>query len=296
MLPVSCFAILALILGCANGSVGASAFVSYAFDSAGPEAQQRLRFFLQHGLTKAANLHIDYGLTTVGGCRVMECKTPQKFMTNRHINIVMQQTDIIESGYFGPHSKMLQHIAMDSSRAYDSYILLDSSAAGPLFPAYMPPAWHWASAFVDKLASRVGLVSTFITCSLKDGPRVSPSALALSAFALRTLRDHDHTADNSIRDSIVSDRGHMLTGAMLRNKIGIDTLSLAYSGIDWLNSSMGGCRSNSNSLEENPYRGISVNPFETLFYAGPMKVRIGYMITDATKYMRWSDQRLLRRH
>lgn len=280
---------LATLLACCDAS--GTLFVNYIYQHSFSFSQSNFVFYLRHGMRKSGS--IDYGLLLLGDCASSECLAPTDYVpaeVGKKI-LILRRNGTASDGYVGDHTVMLDYLAYQN-RSYDYYILLDSTAAGPIVPSFLPKSWHWSRAFIDKMNDRVGLVTTSIRCDRKNGPKVAKSAFAISKRALDALKASAAAKPKH------KDRAHLLTKTIISNSIGLDALALAHRGVDWLNQSSSGrhmiCRSNSGSLRDDPYRGISINPLEVVFYAGKRQIRISYMVTDVDKYLQWHDQRYAR--
>ena len=280
---------------------GTKVFVSYAFHERGIKAERNLIFFLTHGVVPSASFDIAFGIVIKGKCTFQVCQNPSAYVQDQSYGKMITVLREDNFGFdFGAHTSMLNHLSREGREDYDYYIFLNCGVIGPILPAYIPASWHWASAFLDKMTTKVGLVGTSIAClPRKDrggyGPKVEGFAFALSAHALHitrkfgtSFRQHKTKVDAILKGEAA------LTNTVMGHNIGIDCLLLAYQGIDWFNESNWNCNNNEYPSREKKYYGISINPLEVLFHKEWWRRKGSVMENYTDNYIMWNDKSLCR--
>ncbi|CAM9098248.1 unnamed protein product, partial [Ectocarpus fasciculatus] len=279
---------------CSSHVEGTAIFVSYAFYNKGLEAPRNLRFFLKHGVRKSDIFDIEYGIVVKGPCECMECSDPGRFLEDSRDRMLITIRNESNQGFdFGAHASMLNYLESEKRLTYDYYIFLNCGVVGPIVPSYMPPSWHWASAFVDKMKHRVGLVSTSIVClPSKDrggyGPKVEGFAFSLSAKALNVVRTNGTSfRQHPTKIHAILHGEFALTKTVMSHNIGIDCLLLAYQGIDWFKPSEWRCNNNKYPSRETFYHGMSIFPLEVIFHKEWWRRKGSVMLNHTERYIQW---------
>jgi len=248
-------------------------FINYAFYSEGFDAQRNFRFYLQNGIKPAVEFKIDYGVVLKGVCELAECLEMKSFLPDPNYSSLITVLKADNNGFdFGSHGKMLKYLHKRRRLNYDFYIFLNCGSVGPILPSYMPPSWHWASAFIGKMTDRVGLVGTSISCLPREdvggyGPIVEGFAFALSASALRTVLRHGTSFNqHKTKRAAIVDGEFALTRTLMRHNVSIDCLLLAYEGIDWFDEKNWGCNGCVYPSREASYFNTTITPLEVIFH------------------------------
>ena len=94
---------------------------------------------------------------------------------------------------FAAHNTTITYLtAVRRLHRYSYFFLLNSSIRGPFVPSYMPPGWQWTQAFIDRLVSNVGVVSSSLVCLPEEdaggpGPKLESWAAATHRRGLDIL-------------------------------------------------------------------------------------------------------------
>lgn len=77
-------------------------------------------------------------------------------------------------------------------RAFEYFLLINSSVRGPFLPTYLPSEVHWTQIFTSKLTADTKLVGSTINCGgaytiSEMQPHIQSYALALDQARPRTL-------------------------------------------------------------------------------------------------------------
>ena len=80
-----------------------------------------------------------------------------------------------------------------------------------------------------------------------------------------------------------------LTKAILDAGYTIDTLQLAYQGVDWRDKRNWKCNGGKHPSRESTYLGISLNPLEDIFHKTFWKGEGTVMKDFSDRYMKWAD-------
>ena len=174
--------------------------------------------------------------------------------------------------------------------AYDVFVALNVGVRGPFFPSYMPPGWHWTSAFADKLEwagelgdvkktagsvnSSVALVGTSLACShilppkgSGRGPRVEGFAFAIARPALlHLLATHQAFAYHRTKKAAVIDGEYALSIGTLDAGWNIGSLLVEHDGVDFRDQATWDCNSANFPSRDHSYHGVSLHPLEDLFH------------------------------
>lgn len=287
---------------CAEAAAERAVFVSYAYhDWKRAAANSNLEFFLRHGVTRPSDgsgFQVDYGLVINGHCNRTACTSPEVFVRadsfGNLVNVIRRRN----VGYdFGAHTVMLDSL----NRTYDSYIFLNDGVAGPIYPAYMPPSWHWTEAFTSKQANGVELVGTSIVCKLRDnyngqvGPTIETFAFSLTRKALTMLRKGSKVFSQHPTKKAACNHGeNALSRFILEHNMSMDTLLHAYQGVDWTNRSNWNCNNGHWPSRAGQYFGVSIHPFEVLFHKVYWAKQPPVLEEYQQRYMSWATKRLER--
>jgi hypothetical protein len=248
-------------------------FVSYAYsESSRNDSARNLLFFLRNGVTSLPKgQKILYGIVVNGECTNAACLAPTRFIREKG-NALVRKWDRENVGFdFGAHAHALQGLA-DEDRSFQFYIFLNCGVVGPILPSYMPNNWHWTSAFLDRLQGKVGLVGTSIVCLPASdaggyGPSVEGFAFALTRQALKVAVAKGTSFRSHVNKVAAILQGeYALTDVLLKNGFSIDSLLIAYEGIDWSDSSEWHCNNFTHPSRRGSYFGISINPLEVIFH------------------------------
>lgn len=94
---------------------------------------------------------------------------------------------------FAAHNTTITYLtAVRRLHRYSYFFLLNSSIRGPFVPSYMPAGWQWTQAFIDRLVSNVGVVSSSLVCLPEEdaggpGPKLESWAAATHRRGLDIL-------------------------------------------------------------------------------------------------------------
>ena len=295
-----CGVLILLHLICAGTAAEKSVFVSYAYhDWKRAAAGSNLEFFLKHGVSRPSpesDLLVEYGLVINGHCNRTVCTVPESFVRQDSKEMLLNVIRRRNVGYdFGAHTVMLDSL----NRTYDSYIFLNDGVAGPVYPAYMPPSWHWTEAFTSKQINGVELVGTSLFCKVgeyfkgKIGPVIETFAFSLTRKALVMLRKESKVFSQHPTKKAVCNHGeNAMTRIILEHNMSIDTLLHAYQGVDWTNPSNWNCNEGSWPSRAGSYFGVSIHPFEVIFHKVYWAKQPSVLEQYQQRYMRWADNRL----
>ncbi|KAJ1451715.1 hypothetical protein M885DRAFT_569659 [Pelagophyceae sp. CCMP2097] len=159
---------------------------------------------------------------------------------------------------------------------YDGYILLNCGVRGPIYPTYMPPGWHWLSAFEDKLTAMghasggVALVGTSLVCLNERpwprgggiGPRVEGFAFGVTREALLEVN-----GEYALSLSVLGAAGMEWAAAPWN----IGSLLRLHHGVNFRNQTEWRCNGLLHPSRIGTYGGITVHPLEVLFHKGRWK-------------------------
>ncbi|KAK2080663.1 hypothetical protein QBZ16_000517 [Prototheca wickerhamii] len=192
---------------------------------------------------------------------------------------------------FAAHNTTITYLtALRRLHRYSYFFLLNSSIRGPFVPSYMPPGWQWTQAFIDRLVSNVGVVSSSLVCLPEEdaggpGPKLESWAAATHRRGLDILVEEGVFELRTCKtDGVVVKGEYGLTAAMEKHGYTIDTLMSKYRRVDWGDKSNWNCNNNVHPSRHGTYDGISMHPYETVFVKASWHV--GHPFID--KYAEWA--------
>jgi len=172
---------------------------------------------------------------------------------------------------FGAHDHALQYLDTLCIQR-DVFVFLNAGVTGPFLPAYLPRSWHWTEAFCDRLKGNVRLVGTSIVCLPHPdlggyGPKVEGFAFAMDSVGMSYVRKNGTTfrQHNTMREAILQGE-YSLTTTVMSAGFEIDSLELAYQGVNWNDRSNWNCNQNRHPHKIGTYFGITLNPLEVIFH------------------------------
>ena len=272
--------------------------VSFAYYEGREGARANLRYFLEAGIGAAQREFstVSYGFVING----FECSEP--IPTDRDDIVVLKRAN--EGFDYGAHLALLRYIAEDGVKAYrgnmavelgsgshvtaaqlpfDKYVFLNAGVRGPFLPAYWPRSRSWTRVYLDKLSPTVKLVGNSIVClpqsddCVSGGPGITPNpdcygpkvegyAWATDQVGLQVLLDTSSVfQSHPDKVSAIINGEYGMNVAIFKAGYTIDSLLLAYQGVDWTNRSNWGCNDNLHPSRSGTYYGVSQHPLETVF-------------------------------
>jgi hypothetical protein len=273
---------------------GNRVFVNYAFATGPREDKIRnLLFYLKKGLTTSVRFQVTFGIVISGDCEDPVCQITEKNYTNVPLIFLRRENAGMD---LGAHSEML-NLLDTRGLSYDYYIFLNDGVTGPFLPSYIPRDWHWTEAFTSRMNDDVKLVCTSIVCLPKIdeggyGPKVESFAFALDRIALSYIRKHGKSFSIHV-DKLHSiiDGEYGLSRSVFDGGFTIDTLQLAYQGVDWRNELNHVCNLNRHPSRFQSYYNISMHPLETIFHKSKWSNLPDVSIEYTTNYIEWASRR-----
>ena len=283
--------------------------VSFAYYEGREGARENLQYFLRAGIdaSQPGDGPISYGFVING----FDCSEP--IPTDRNDIVVLKRAN--EGFDYGAHLALLRYIAEAGVKAYrgdmavelgsgshvtaaqlpfDKYVFLNAGMRGPFLPAYWPKSLSWTRVYLDKLSPSVKLVGNSIAClpesdpCVRGGPGIEPNpecygpkvegyAWATDQVGLQVLLDRK-TVFQSHPDKVsaILNGEYGMNTAIFKAGYTIDSLLLAYQGLDWTNRSNWGCNGNQHPSRSGTYFGVTQHPLETVF------VKVEWVHDDGT--------------
>ena len=177
---------------------------------------------------------------------------------------------------------------------FDKYVFLNAGVRGPFLPAYWPRGRSWTRVYLDKLSPSVKLVGNSIVCLPQSdpcvnggsgitpnpdcyGPKVEGYAWATDQVGLQVLLDTESVfQSHPDKVSAIINGEYGMNIAIFKAGYTIDSLLLAYQGMDWTNRSNWGCNDNEHPSRSGTYFGVTQHPLETVF------VKVEWVHDDGT--------------
>ncbi len=113
-----------------------------------------------------------------------------------------------------------------------------------------------------------------------------PSSTTMKHFELYRLFE----GQSSFIYNDILDGEYALTKSIFEGGFTIDTLQLAYQGVDWRNELNHDCNSNRHPSRYNTYYNISMHPLETIFHKSTWKNEASIFLDVTTKYSEWASR------
>jgi len=196
----------------------------------------------------------------------------------------------VELWDFGSESQQLTAAQLP----FDKYVFLNAGMRGPFLPAYWPKSLSWTRVYLDKLSPSVKLVGNSIAClpesdpCVRGGPGIEPNpecygpkvegyAWATDQVGLQVLLDRKTVFQSHPgKVSAILNGEYGMNIAIFKAGYTIDSLLLAYQGLDWTNRSNWGCNDNQHPSRSGTYFGVTQHPLETVF------VKVEWVHDDGT--------------
>ena len=191
---------------------------------------------------------------------------------------------------FGSESQQLTAAQLP----FDKYVFLNAGVRGPFLPAYWPRSRSWTRVYLDKLSPSVKLVGNSVVCLPQSdpcvkgaqgitpnpdcyGPKVEGYAWATDNVGLQVLLDTESVfQSHPDKVSAIINGEYGMNIAIFKAGYTIDSLLLAYQGMDWTNRSNWGCNDNEHPSRSGTYFGVTQHPLETVF------VKVEWVHDDGT--------------
>lgn len=287
--------------------------VSFAYYEGREGARENLQYFLRAGIdaSQPGGGPISYGFVING----FDCSEPiptdrddivvlkranEGFDYGAHTALLRYIAQAGVKAYRGEMAVELWDFGSDSQQLtaaqlpFDKYVFLNAGVRGPFLPAYWPKSRSWTRVYLDKLSPSVKLVGNSIVClpesdlCVKGGPGITPNpdcygpkvegyAWATDQVGLQVLLDRE-TVFQSHPDKVsaILNGEYGMNIAIFKAGYTIDSLLLAYQGVDWTNRSNWGCNDNEHPSRSGTYFGVTQHPLETVF------VKVEWVHDDGT--------------
>lgn len=244
-------------------------FVSYVYYET-PSAIYNLEYFIKVGVK---DLPDRLFFIVING---HTCSADIDNIISKYNNVHIIRRDNI--GFcFGGHAVAIEHAdKLYGLNNFDRFIFMNSGVIGPFLPSYCKED-DWPLLLTNKINEKVKLISTCITC------KHTSITCETFCFALETnsvfVQNDDFSGCVATEDQLykyILDAGYS-----------IDCLLKRYEGIDWSDSINWNMQVNNFVSRANAYDGISIHPFETIFFKwywkSPQLVSFDYV----DKYRDW---------
>ena len=287
--------------------------VSFAYYEGREGARENLQYFLRAGIdaSQPGDGPISYGFVING----FDCSEPiptdrndivvlkranEGFDYGAHTALLRYIAQAGVKAYRGEMAVELRDFGSESRQLtaaqlpFDKYVFLNAGVRGPFLPAYWPKSRSWTRVYLDKLSPSVKLVGNSIVClpesdlCVKGGPGITPNpdcygpkvegyAWATDQVGLQVLLDRE-TVFQSHPDKVsaILNGEYGMNIAIFKAGYTIDSLLLAYQGVDWTNRSNWGCNDNEHPSRSGTYFGVTQHPLETVF------VKVEWVHDDGT--------------
>ena len=287
--------------------------VSFAYYEGREGARENLQYFLRAGIdaSQPGDGPISYGFVING----FDCSEPiptdrddivvlkranEGFDYGAHTALLRYIAQAGVKAYRGEMAVELWDFGSESQQLtaaqlpFDKYVFLNAGVRGPFLPAYWPKSRSWTRVYLDKLSPSVKLVGNSIVClpesdlCVKGGPGITPNpdcygpkvegyAWATDQVGLQVLLDRE-TVFQSHPDKVsaILNGEYGMNIAIFKAGYTIDSLLLAYQGVDWTNRSNWGCNDNEHPSRSGTYFGVTQHPLETVF------VKVEWVHDDGT--------------
>jgi len=205
---------------------------------------------------------------------------------------------------FGALGWTLEHLGGLSQleKRYESVLVFNPSAVGPILPKYWPASVHWSEIFTSRLVDGVGLVGTSLVCVGPNefgeyGPKIEGMAWAANFLVLRAAHERGVFRCFTNKLDVVRDGEYGLGRAALSAGANLDSLLLQYGPRDWRDKKNWDCNSHLHPSRHGTYGpGLSIHPLEVVFHKPIWRVDnrvISEVFPAETKaYMEWALQRV----
>ena len=287
--------------------------VSFAYYEGREGARENLQYFLRAGIdaSQPGDGPISYGFVING----FDCSEPiptdrndivvlkranKGFDYGAHMALLRYIAQAGVKAYRGEMAVELWDFGSESQQLtaaqlpFDKYVFLNAGMRGPFLPAYWPKSLSWTRVYLDKLSPSVKLVGNSIAClpesdpCVRGGPGIEPNpecygpkvegyAWATDQVGLQVLLDRK-TVFQSHPDKVsaILNGEYGMNTAIFKAGYTIDSLLLAYQGLDWTNRSNWGCNDNQHPSRSGTYFGVTQHPLETVF------VKVEWVHDDGT--------------
>ena len=287
--------------------------VSFAYYEGREGARENLQYFLRAGIdaSQPGDGPISYGFVING----FECSEPiptdrndivvlkranEGFDYGAHLALLRYIAQAGVKAYRGEMAVELRDFGSESQQLtaaqlpFDKYVFLNAGMRGPFLPAYWPKSLSWTRVYLDKLSPSVKLVGNSIAClpesdpCVRGGPGIEPNpecygpkvegyAWATDQVGLQVLLDRKTVFQSHPgKVSAILNGEYGMNIAIFKAGYTIDSLLLAYQGLDWTNRSNWGCNGNQHPSRSGTYFGVTQHPLETVF------VKVEWVHDDGT--------------
>ena len=291
----------------------ARTLVSFAYYEGREGARENLQYFLRAGIdaSQPGDGPISYGFVING----FDCSEPiptdrndivvlkranEGFDYGAHVALLQYIAQAGVKAYRGEMAVELWDFGSESQQLtaaqlpFDKYVFLNAGVRGPFLPAYWPKSWSWTRVYLDKLSPSVKLVGNSIVClpesdpCVRGGPGIEPNpdcygpkvegyAWATDQVGLQVLLDRKTVFQSHPgKVSAILNGEYGMNTAIFKAGYTIDSLLLAYQGLDWTNRSNWGCNGNQHPSRSGTYFGVTQHPLETVF------VKVEWVHDDGT--------------
>ena len=291
----------------------ARTLVSFAYYEGREGARENLQYFLRAGIdaSQPGDGPISYGFVING----FDCSEPiptdrndivvlkranEGFDYGAHVALLQYIAQAGVKAYRGEMAVELWDFGSESQQLtaaqlpFDKYVFLNAGMRGPFLPAYWPKSWSWTRVYLDKLSPSVKLVGNSIAClpesdpCVRGGPGIEPNpdcygpkvegyAWATDQVGLQVLLDRKTVFQSHPgKVSAILNGEYGMNTAIFKAGYTIDSLLLAYQGLDWTNRSNWGCNGNQHPSRSGTYFGVTQHPLETVF------VKVEWVHDDGT--------------
>lgn len=257
-------------------------YVSYAYyEGADPRYQKNLEYFLKMGCPPDPD--VTYKIMVQGHT----CS--QSHLIPKHVEVVRTENTGFD---LGAHGKGMNDDTVDK---HDLFVFMNSGCRGPFLPSYWPQKAHWYYAFMERMKrhDNPGIVGVSNFCHPKiKKPVVETWCFAMPKNALKDVRSNTTVFNlhQSKSDAVVN--GEDTLGPYLYDQgYDLDCMLYKYLNTNWKeqDNTCNGC-----GIPSRPwnYAGISMHPFETIFYKtywqSAKASENGYKCPFEQRYTEWA--------
>jgi len=239
--------------------------VIYVYSETDHLKKANMEYFLQHGLCE--------NCTNVENVIILNGPSELQFPVHKNLYILRRAN---QCGDFGAWSQLFTEMDPEKYKKYKRFMFINDTVRGPFvdpsFYLMSKQDFHFTDIFNLYVTNSTRMIGSYINCGSVWGQggegysHVQTMSFMLDNVALEVIRPLIKCYQDKIDTVTLGEIG--MSKALLEANINIGSLLYAYRGVDFRTDSKMRleCNTKLDATIDGNYFGISVNPFEVVFY------------------------------